>query len=130
MESIAADVTRAQRLQILVNPFANDAGAASGPYRLTLTCTAAAEPPLPVDPEDPGEDPVVPTDPAPVDPDDGKDPVDPIAPGDDGDDGDVDVDLPAGPRAAPLAAGGCDSGTASPLWPGLALLLLRRRRRH
>jgi serine protease len=127
VESIAADVTRAQRLQVLVNPFANDAGAASGPYRLTLSCTAATEPPLPVDPEDPGEEPVVPTDPEPVDPNDGKDPVDPIAPGDDGDDG---ADLPSGPRAAPFAEGGCASGTAIPLWPGLALLLLRRPRRH
>jgi serine protease len=135
VESIAANVTRAQRLQILINPFANGAVAASGPYTLTLSCTAAVSTPPPVNPTDPGGDPIVPTDPGPEGPDDGKAPVDPLPPGDEGDevggnDGDDDLGV-GGPGGAPLAVGGCShDAAANPLWLGLALLLVRRRRRH
>jgi hypothetical protein len=88
-----------------------------------------------VNPTDPGGDPIVPTDPGPEGPDDGKAPVDPLPPGDEGDevggnDGDDDLGV-GGPGGAPLAVGGCShDAAANPLWLGLALLLVRRRRRH
>lgn len=124
VESITADVTRPQRLQLLVNPFANDTSAATGPYRLTLSCTATADTPPP-DPTEPA--PVDPTDPAPVDPGDPVDPgVDLTAP----DVGAAD-DRITNLGGPPLATGGCAAVDPTPLGvPGLALLLISRRRRR
>ncbi len=151
-EFVSATVTRAQRLQILVNPFADDTGAASGPYSLTVTCTATSAPPPPVDPEeDPDEDPIVPTDPDPEPPDD-KDPIDPIGPTDppapddpseepDGnnDDGTDRPDDGAGTGTRPpvdgggtdlQAVGGCASLSVEPSVPALLMLVLHRRWRR
>jgi serine protease len=134
VEAINADVTRTQRLQILVNPFADGDSAASGAYTLTLSCTGATSPiePDPTDP-DPGVDPDPGIEPEPTDP------VTPPGPGDGDDDeeepGDGD-DVPAGPAASggpPGAAGGCAQGGSAFAWPAVfaaALVFVRRRRRR
>jgi len=125
VEALAAEVTRAQRLEILVNPFANETTAASGPYSLTLTCTGAADTP-PVDPSEPP-----PTDPAPTDP-----PTEPGEPGDPTEpeptepSDDDDAGLTGG--RAPVATGGCAQASTSSLslLALAALLGLRRRQRR
>lgn len=136
VEAINADVTRTQRLQILVNPFANESAAASGPYSLSLSCTGATapvEPPVEPDP-DPGVDPTPDPTPDPGDPDpsdpDPADP-DPIEPDPDGDEPGDPAPLPAG-NSAPGAAGGCaQAGSGSGVaFAALALTLVRRRRRR
>lgn len=144
-ELVSATVTLAQQLQILVNPFSDDAGAARGPYSMAVTCTAATTTPPPVDPDD---DPLVPADPDPG-VDDDKDPIDPIGPVDppdpndpsDGTDDDG-ADVPndggeSGPRASTdgggadlQAVGGCASLAVEPSVSALLLLALRRRWRR
>jgi hypothetical protein len=124
VEALTADVTRNQRLQILVNPFADATTAASGPYTLTLTCTAAADTPPPD-----------PTEPDPVDPT--PDPVDPVGEGEgEGGSGEGEGEGEGaalnGQLVAPLAAGGCSAGASSDAIAPVALgvFLMARRRRH